>query len=63
MKGEECSIEYGCIEWKEGIYYFCDFNNVLEGRKERVFCGNNLWFKEEYVFDFKIVMIEYFRKI
>ena len=61
-KGEERSIEYGCTEWKEGIYYFRDFNNVPEGRKERVFCGNNPWPKEEYVPNFKTVMTEYFRK-
>ena len=61
-KGEERSIEYGCIEWKEGIYYFRDFSNVPEGRKERVFCGNNPWPKKEYVPGFKTVMTEYFRK-
>lgn len=61
-KGEERSIEYGCTEWKEGIYYFRDFNNVPEGRKERVFCGNNPWPKNEYVPDFKTVMTEYFKK-
>ena len=61
-KEEERSIEYGCTEWKEGIYYFRDFKNVAEGRREKVFCGFNPWPKEEYVLEFRAVMEEYFRK-
>ncbi|KAL9972706.1 hypothetical protein ACROYT_G019066 [Oculina patagonica] len=61
-KGEEHSIEYGCIEWKEGMYYFRDFTNVSEGRKERVFCGSNPWPKDEYAPDFQTVIKEYFKK-
>lgn len=61
-KGEEQSIEYGCVEWKEGIYYFRDFNNVPQGRKERVFCGCNPWPSDEYVPRFQAVIKEYFEK-
>lgn len=61
-EGEERSIEYGCIEWKEGIYYFRDFTNVPDGRKERVFCGRNPWPKDEYTPDFQTIIKEYFRK-
>lgn len=59
-KGEEHSIEYGCTEWKEGIYYFRDFTNVPEGRKERIFCGCNPWPKDEYSPGFQTVMQGYF---
>ena len=61
-KEEERSIEYNCTEWKEGIYYFRDFNNVPKERKEKVFCGSNPWPKGEYVPEFRAVMEEYFRK-
>lgn len=61
-KGEEHSIEYGCVEWKEGIYYFREFNNVPQGRRERVFCGSNPWPKDEYVPRFQTVIWEYFEK-
>ena len=61
-KEEERSIEYNCTEWKEGIYYFRDFNNVPKERKEKVFCGLNPWPKAEYVPEFRAVIEEYFRK-
>lgn len=61
-KEEERSIEYNCTEWKEGIYYFRDFNNVPKERKEKVFCGLNPWPKGEYVPEFRAVIEEYFRK-
>ena len=61
-KGEEHSIEYSCVEWKEGIYYFRDFTDVPEGRKERVFCGCNPWPRDEYVPGFQPVINEYFVK-
>lgn len=60
-KGEEHSIEYGCVEWKEGIYYFREFN-VPQGRRERVFCGSNPWPNDEYVPRFQTVIGEYFEK-
>ena len=59
---EERSIEYGCTEWKEGIYYFRDFTNVPEGGKEAVFCGLNPWPNDKYVPEFRAVMLEYFTK-
>ena len=61
-KEEERSIEYNCTEWKEGIYYFRDFNNVPKERKEKVFCGLNPWPKAEYVPEFRAVIEEYFRR-
>ena len=59
---EERNIEYGCTEWKEGIYYFRDFTNVPEGGKEAVFCGLNPWPNDKYVPEFRAVMLEYFTK-
>lgn len=61
-KGEEQSIEYGCTEWKEGMYYFRDFTNISEGKKETAFCGSNPWPKDEYVPDFRAVIQDYFTK-
>jgi len=61
-KEEEHSIEYGCTEWKEGIYYFREFTNVPKERKETVFCGFNPWPSGEYVPEFQDVMQEYFKR-
>ena len=61
-KEEEHSIEYGCTEWKEGIYYFRDFTNVPKERKETIFCGFNPWPSGEYVPEFQEVMQEYFKR-
>ncbi|CAH3114178.1 unnamed protein product, partial [Pocillopora meandrina] len=47
---------------KEGIYYFREFNNVPQGRRERVFCGSNPWPNDEYVPRFQTVIWEYFEK-
>ena len=58
---KERSIEYGCTEWKEGIYYFRDFTKVTRSR-ETVFCGLNPWPKHEYVPNFQAVIKEYFAK-
>lgn len=61
-KQEERSIEYNCTEWKEGIYYFRDFKNLPEEKKEKAFCGLNPWPKAEYVPDFRAVIEDYFRR-
>ena len=61
-KQEERSIEYNCTEWKEGIYYFRDFKNLPEEKKEKIFCGLNPWPKAEYVPEFRAVIEEYFRR-
>ena len=61
-QGEEQSTEYSCAEWKEGIYYFREFEDVPEDRSEAVFCGHNPWPKEEYVHGFQQVIQEYFEK-
>ena len=60
-KEEEHSIVYESAEWKEGIYYFCEFRHGLRGTEE-VFGGSNPWPKEEYTPEFQRVLLDYFKK-